>query len=281
MIVVRRFSSITWLTIFSLAIGLFFFWLFLIINFSSKSLIGVDGVQFPILVEFSNDSSSTSIDVITEKLKQSVLVSEESVQFFSEEDAMERMIQELSQLDSSLSDNPFSKIITFKWEELDGDMDKKTTFLNEIENTSGVSGVYEEETSFEDFFQNVKMLRMISIFSLIVLGAFSLVLLYNVIRLFLINDEKKVKTMLLVGAEESFIIQPYIRSALVIGLFSFIISALILFLVYLSFVYGLSGFSEVLSLNQLILAAFIVLLVSLILPSISTYIIIRLYLRKL
>lgn len=277
----RILTSMSWLTAISIMIVLLFLNLFLLFSFQSGGL--VDHVQknTKIIVELEKSISDSLIQTIENELFKKSVIDHESIQFYSEKKALDLMVGELDNLSYIDEDNPFNALFSFTLMKEFWDDASIINLKNELLEFQGVSEVYTQEIDFSGLQQNLKRISniLLGIFGFFTI--FSIVLIYNVMKLSLRQDEKLVKTMILVGANEAFILKPYMKKAIVTGMIGFF--GCLIISVFLGAI--LTKFQpdtmSIISTSKTIWSIVIVLKFAVILPLISTYMTIRLYLRKL
>jgi len=277
----KRLSSIAWLTVISLAIGLIFLWISVLSFFAGRHVASGAAFQYPVLIELTKDSNESDLEAVKEQLKNEERIANNTILPYNEEEAFADMLNEFGSVDSLLDFNPFSKIVSFKWVNPSLDVGIKEKVVDGLLSDTLVAAVYVEEPNISGIKANMSKVSKIGMLGILLIATFSVLLLYNVMRLYLIRDEKKVKTMVLVGAKEKFIMRPYMVSALIIGLISFMLSALMVFVLLGSISYSFLNAGSFLVGKDIMISGVFVLITALLLPTISTYIIIRLYLRKL
>lgn len=130
----------------------------------------------------------------------------------SKKDALLLMSKELN-ISQNSEENPFRDLIKFNLFNTDYSEDKIKEIKSAVELEKGVIGLYFENDSVDLVKTNLEKVSLgilILAFCFVVLA---LAIIFNTIRLTLHSDIKQIKTMQMVGADNSFIKRPYLREA--------------------------------------------------------------------
>lgn len=186
--------------------------LFLLIFFHSNNITNIVKENINILVELEDRLPSGQIDNLKNIVSAYKGVVPSSVTFLNKESALELMSAELN-ISQASDDNPFKDIIKFN---LNHESYSEETILEikkNIELEKGVIGLYYENESVDAVKSNLDKVSfgiLVLAFCFIVLA---LAIIFNTIQLTLHSDAREIKTMQMVGAENSFIKKPYLKSA--------------------------------------------------------------------
>lgn len=192
----------------SITIVLILVGLFLTLFLHTSNITNILKQNINILVEVQDVLPESELERIIKLIKNTEGVIPEKVEFIEKEKALEFMSQEFGQLSGDI-ENPFKDIIKFNVRAEYFNEKKIQSLKNELELEKGVLGFYYENEGVDIVKKNLTnfswvILGLASIFVLL-----SIAIIYNTLRLTLFADEKKIKTMQIVGATGSFIRKPY------------------------------------------------------------------------
>ncbi len=263
--------------ILSTSIVLFFLGLFLLVLLHSQHLVDILKEKAIHVVELEQNVNSAGKEAILQFLGNQEYILPESIAFISKEDAFRSL--ELSK-DSSLfnaSLNPFSDVISYQ---LLSTFQEKETLKKDIESMAGVAQHYSQNIFYDQIKTNLIRLGWILFFLALIFGFLAFALIYSTLNLQLYSDRFEIKTMELVGAEDGFIIKPYIAQALRVGFLSSIIASILIIIFY--FITGVSSgfFAEILQFQWILLTIVIISLISMLFLSMSNRFLIKRYLSK-
>lgn len=204
--------------------------LFLLVFFHSTNITNIVKRNINILVELDDKLPKGQITHITKTIASFSGVLPESVEFIPKEDAIAFMNKDM-QLTQVLEENPFKDVIKFNLDHEMYSMDLIKKIKESIELEKGVVSLFHEGESLDMVESNLQKASLLILILALCFIILALAIIFNTIKLTLHNDIKEIKTMQIVGAENSFIKRPYLRSAFFISLKS--ITAVILFLLFL------------------------------------------------
>ena len=277
----KRVSSMSWLTSMSIMILLVFLIAFLVTVFHSSKIENIVSQQSKVLVELERESQEADVDGIQNFIQDYKGYVSNTVELYDEQAAMEMMQDELADLTYELDVNPFAKVISFSVQPEFQNSSSQKILKDELLKLPGVNHVSIQDVDYAQIKGNINKFKflLLTFFGLFALS--TILLLYNVMKISLVNDEKKIKTMSLVGADEKFIMTPYLKKSFMLGVSGFVGSLVVTAMFWYSTSFIFDSISNILQPGYVILTLLIVLIIALMLPMISTYMIIRLYLRKL
>jgi cell division transport system permease protein len=186
--------------------------LFLLIFFHSNNITNIVKENINILVELEDRLPTGEIENLKKIVSAYKGVVPSSVTYLTKESALEMMSKELN-ISQSSEENPFRDLIKFN---LDHESYSEKTIediKSNIELEKGVIGLYYENESVDAVKNNLDKVSMgilILAFCFIILA---LAIIFNTIQLTLFSDIKEIRTMQMVGAENSFIKKPYLKAA--------------------------------------------------------------------
>lgn len=267
----RKILSNYFLTILSLSLVLFLLGLYLMMLTQSARITDQLKENINIVVELVEAYPENSKTELIQQLEANQGVLSNSVQFLTKEDAKEIMIgdEEFIFLDDSLQ-NPFRDAIVLNLKADNYNKEYIENFSVVVESEDIVSEVYYQEDLFSVVSNNLRKFSWI----VLVIGVFmmllAILLIYNTVNLSLMGDKQKIQTMELVGAERSYIKKPYIISSIKTGLISFSIAACLLIAVLSFMALNFQFMSAAINYGYLIGIFGLLLLISLLIPFIST-----------
>ncbi len=238
--------------------------------------------QLNIVVEFTDDYQAAEKDELLAQLENHEAVIQSSIAFHDRDMAKEVMLGDL--VDEYLideADNPFRDMLVFNVASeyyRDGYIDNLASHLMDRAYVKDV--VYQKD--FERYID--RLLKEISIIPLILsilLTILSISLIYNTVRLNLESDKHKIKTMELVGASQAFIKRPYMSSALKIGLISSFIAILLLVVLVQLMSLRIPDISPFINYQYIAIVAVILLVIGVLIPYVSTSMIVSKYLKRI
>lgn len=203
-----------------------FFGLFLL---HAPKWIKVYKEQVNVMVEIKEGTSPDQISIITNSLSQKPYIKSESVRFVSREEVAEEMKEELGTSENTLDImNPFYDMIHFNMNAKFMQSDSLQVIRQNIMENDFVKDVFYQELLVDQINDNLRKIGLVALF----LGFFfiivAVVLIHNTIRLAMYSNRFVIKNMQLVGASWNFITKPYLTTGLLNGLWSGILSIILL-----------------------------------------------------
>lgn len=267
--------------IISVALVLFLLGLFAIISAHSGDLSDYFKERINIIVELKDNAGADKAKRMMADLKSRQEIIAESVQFISKEDAIELLKEDFGE-DFLLLDmpNPLFDVILFN---VKGEYLSREALLqitSDIkQKMSGISEIYYQESLVDSILENVERLSYFILVLGIIFVIVTIALIHNSIKLALYSNRMLIKNMELVGASWGFIQRPFLGKAALHGLISGIIAcAMLAGLLYLA-VRKYDAILEVLNEQWLILTFAGIIVSGILLTLLSTYLVIRRYLR--
>ena len=262
----------------SITIVLVLVGLFLTLFFHTGNITNILKQNINILVEVQDVMPGPELQRIISVISSMEGVIPETVEFIDKEKAIAFMSSEVGALSEDI-ENPFKNIIKFNLKA----SHYKEAHINKIkellELEKGVIGFYYEN-------ENIEMVRKnLSNFSFVVLGlAFifiilSIAIIHNTLRLTLLADEKKIKTMQIVGASGSFIRKPYYVWSIKLTITSTLFVVFILGLIYSYAIFYNELLLELLEIQFLIFTIAICFCLALFITFLSSRMMLRQFLR--
>ncbi len=253
--------------------------LFLLIFFHSSNITNIVKENINILVELEDKLPSGSIENIKNTIAKYDGVIPASVQFVSKKDALLLMSKELN-ISQNSEENPFRDLIKFNLFNTDYSEDKIKEIKSAVELEKGVIGLYFENDSVDLVKTNLEKVSLgilILAFCFVVLA---LAIIFNTIRLTLHSDIKQIKTMQMVGADNSFIKRPYLREAFWMSSKSVLAVLIFVSVLCIYLIQTNSIFAEIIQWKYVALAVLISFIAAFLLQFLTTDIIINRFLRR-
>jgi len=253
--------------------------LFLLIFFHSSNITNIVKENINILVELEDKLPSGSIENIKNTIEKYDGVIPASVQFVSKKDALLLMSKELN-ISQNSEENPFRDLIKFNLFNTDYSEDKIKEIKSAVELEKGVIGLYFENDSVDLVKTNLEKVSLgilILAFCFVVLA---LAIIFNTIRLTLHSDIKQIKTMQMVGADNSFIKRPYLREAFWMSSKSVLAVLIFVSVLCIYLIQTNSIFAEIIQWKYVALAVLISFIAAFLLQFLTTDIIINRFLRR-
>jgi len=218
--------------IFSVALVLFLLGLFGVFLLHTPKWIKAFKEDMVLMVEFKEGTSSEQIQSLMSRLEESEYIIPASVEFIRKEDVALEMKSELGEDWEALEiANPFFDMVYFN---LKGDylnkegLEKISNWVKEDEN---VSDVFYQGAIAEQINANLRKIGWSSFILGLLFIIIAVSLIHSTIRLAMYSDRFLIKNMQLVGASWNFISKPYLEKGIKNGLWSALISIVMLLLI--------------------------------------------------
>lgn len=263
----------------SITIVLILVGLFLTLFLHTGNITNILKQNINILVEVQDVLPDSELQRIIKLIKNTEGVIPEKVEFIEKEKALDFMSQEFGQLSGDI-DNPFKDIIKFNIKAEFFTEQKIQSLKNELELEKGVLGFYYENEGVDIVKKNLTnfswvILGLASIFVLL-----SIAIIYNTLRLTLFADEKKIKTMQIVGATGSFIRKPYYLWAIRMSFTATVAVVLVLSALYSYAVFYNPLLVELLELKFLMFTVIICFTIALVITLTASKVILQKFLKS-
>jgi cell division transport system permease protein len=219
--------------VFSITMALFVSGLFAIIFLHANKLSNIIKERIEIHVYLNNELNENQIHSIQDIISsQEYVLKKENlpqVTYITQEAAAKKFIQETGEdFSKVLKDNPLHASLTVKINPIFSDTAQLRKIVTGL---SAIDGIYEvdyQENLITQINNNIKSISIIFIGFAIILVIASVLLINNTIRLALFSQRFLIRSMQLVGATKGFIQRPFLIHAILQGLLSGIIAALLL-----------------------------------------------------
>ena len=253
--------------------------LFLTLFMHTGNITNILKQNINLLAEVQDVLPESEIQRLIDIIKTTEGVLPQSIEFIKKEKALEFMAGEFGKL-TDVIENNFKNIIKFNIK-AEYYNEKRIVKIKEmLELEKGIIGFYYENEGIEMVQKNIKnfsfvLLGLAGIFVLL-----SIAIIYNTLRLTLLADEKKIKTMQIVGAKGSFIKKPYYVWGFKM---SFIATSFVLLVLGGIYMYALLYnplLLELLNVTYLIITVVICFLLSLLITLSASRVILRQFLKN-
>lgn len=262
----------------SITIVLVLVGLFLTLFFHIGNITNILKQNINILVEVQDVMPATELKRIISDISVMEGVIPETVEFIDKEKAIAFMSSEFGALTEDI-ENPFKNIIKFNLKAshyTEGHINKIQELL-ELE--KGIIGFYYENENIDMVKRNLSNISFAILGLAFVFIILSIAIIYNTLRLTLLADEKKIKTMQIVGASGAFIRKPYYLWAVKLSITSTLFVILILGLIYSYAIFYNDLLLELLEIQFLLLTAGICFCLALFITFLSSRMMLRQFLR--
>lgn len=263
----------------SMTIVLVLISLFLLIFFHSTNITNIVKENINILVELEDGLPSGEIENLRKIISKYQGVKPNSIVYLDKAAALEMMSKELS-ISDVVGENPFHDIIKFNLTQEAYSEANILKIKSQIELEKGVSGLYYENESIDFVKGNLDKVSLgilILAFCFIVLA---IAIIFNTIQLTLYSDIKEIRTMQMVGAENSFIKKPYIKSAFLMALKSTLIVIIIIAIATTYLIYTQNVVTEIIQIRYVLLTFAITGIIAFIMQFYTTNLIINRFLKR-
>jgi len=265
----------------SVALVLFLIGLFAIISSHSGELADYFKEHINIIVELKENVDSKKVEQVREALVERPEVKEGSVQFISKESAIELLKEDFGE-DFLLLDmpNPLYDVLLFNVKGTYLNKESLLLLKNELKSKHfSISEIYYQESLVDSILENVERASYFILILGILFALITIVLIHNSIKLALYSNRMLIKNMELVGASWSFIQRPFLMRALLHGLISGLIASILLAgLLYIA-LQKYEAIGTIANPEMIALTFGGVILSGILLTLISTYMVVRRYLR--
>ena len=158
-----------------------------------------------------------------------------SVEFYSNEKALEDYKEELGDdayvMDGFGDDNPLRDSFKIKLE----DLSISASTAEKLSRIKGIANVSDNQTSANKLVSVTKVIKNISFWFMLFLGALAIFIISNTIKITLFARRRDINIMKYLGATNSFISWPYIIEGIIIGFVGSLIAMVIMLVAYQAF----------------------------------------------
>jgi len=263
--------------ILSISIVLFFLGLFFLIILHSQNVVHILKEKAVHVIELEKSANSQQVKALTSYLEGQEMVISSSVEHVSKEAALKTLDldSENSFFNSEL--NPFSDVVIYS---IQGVYDNNLEIAEQVEKMDGVSRQYAQNIYYNQVKSNMFKLGWIVLIVAICFCILAIALVFSTMNLQLYADRFEIKTMELVGAEDSFIKKPYLQHGIKVGLLSGILSAILLVLAFFFLGFTSDFMASILQIKWLVLCVLALIILSVVILVGSNRILLSRYLSK-
>jgi cell division transport system permease protein len=230
----KKLGSYPYLTVvFSMTMALFVIGLFAVIFVHANKLSGIIQEKIEVHIYLNNELSDNKIQSLNKIISSQPYVFKKNnvpqLTYISQDSAAKKFIRDTGEdFYKILKDNPVRGSITVKLNPAFSDSVHMKTIIADLQNMEGVFEVDYQENLIAQINDNIKTISFIFIGFAVILLFASVLLINNTIKLALFSQRFLIRSMQLVGATKSFIQRPFLVRAILQGLFSGLIAALVL-----------------------------------------------------
>jgi len=267
--------------IISVSLVLFLLGLFSILSTHSGELADYFKEHINIIVELKENVDSKRVEEVRKALLERTEVKEGSIQFISKDSAIVLLKEDFGE-DFLLLDmpNPLFDVLLFN---VKGEYLNKESLLvlkNDLKSKHfSISEIYYQESLVDSILENVERASYFILILGILFALITIVLIHNSIKLALYSNRMLIKNMELVGASWSFIQRPFLLRAMLHGFISGMIAAALLATLLLLALRKYEAISSIANIEMIAITFGGVILTGILLTLLSTYMVVRRYLR--
>lgn len=213
----------------SIGIVCFFFGLCAFFFLHAGQLSELINEDMDIIIELEDEGVEETQDKVMTKLNSLEGILANSAEMIGKEEAFSEMEQEMGRLVGFESEeNPFRNMISFNVESKYYTADHLNELENALKDIPGVLHIHRNEMVGSAIKSNVRKVAFLSLLIGLALAVFAWIIIYNTIKIALMQDSKELRIMELVGAKRMFIKRPYVNRMRKVGLKAGILAATIL-----------------------------------------------------
>jgi len=186
--------------------------LFLLVFFHSANITNIVKENINILVELEDNQPSGQVEHLKGYISSLEGVLPGSVSFVSKDEAVRIMTKDLN-IPGIGDENPFKDLISFNLNSTAYSESRIRDIKSKVELEKGVLGLYYENESVDLIRTNLEKVSFAILLLALCFVVLALAIIFNTVKLTLYADIKQIRTMKMVGAENSFIKNPYLRDA--------------------------------------------------------------------
>lgn len=256
---------------------LFFLGIYFLIAFKSKSFVESLKNESNVLVEIKSNTSDEGKSLLLEELKSLEGVLDQSIQYISKEEAFLIMRDDLGgSFLANSEDNPFLDVFQFN---LTKNIHIDSVFLSGIRSYKMVHNAYIQNSYVEEISKNVRRFSGIALIIGLFFTGLALIMIFNAIKLSLVESKSSFYTLKLLGSDWDFIKKPFLQRAFYVGLLSGIMAIILLIssLTYLSL--NNQMLHQLINVGSIIIVSTIMLMAGFAVNLISTNIILNNFLK--
>lgn len=253
--------------------------LFLLLFLHSTNITNIVKENINILVELEDGLPSGEIENLRTIISKYDGVKANSVIYLDKAAALAMMSKELN-ISDVVSENPFHDIIKFNLTQQAYSEANIINIKTQIELEKGVAGLYYENESVDFVKGNLDKVSLGILVLALCFVILAIAIIFNTIQLTLYSDIKEIKTMQMVGAENSFIKKPYLKSAFMMALKSTFIVVFIIGIATTYLIYTQNIIAEIIQIKYVILAFVLTAIIAFIMQVYTTNLIINRFLRR-
>ncbi|HMQ48783.1 MAG TPA: permease-like cell division protein FtsX [Saprospiraceae bacterium] len=269
-----------WYAIISVALVLFLLGLFGMAVLDARLLIQEMKENVNLILELKPDVQREEVQALRQTLEKSKYIKAESLEYVSKERGADMMREEFGEDFLKLDmPNPLYDVFTFNVRAVYMQQDSLKALKASLKELDSVNDVYYQESLVNKIVENLESMSWIIIGIALFFILVALVLIHNTVRLALYANRFLIKNMELVGASWSFISKPYLLKGLGHGLLSGLMAALALFLLNNWLQKQIPGIGQQHSWLDFGLLLLALLLLGLFINTLSTYYVVRKYLK--
>ena len=232
----------------------------------------------PLRIFLKEDAQQKDVNHLEKYLQQKPSV--KKVVYVSKEEGLKSMQEELGlNAEELLGYNPLPNSIDVNFNSDFIQADSLLALKSNLENNVAVREVFYNKILVQDIDKNIRIVGIILLSLALLMGAVSIALINNTIRLTLYSKRFIIKSMQLVGATQNFIRKPFIIKGFIIGLCSSVFACALMLLTLYIFTRYFPYLNVLHNYTQLSLLFLGIILLGIIISSLSSFFAINKYLK--
>lgn len=249
-----------------------------LINLSNKSLSNLLKDNFSFSIEIPKETSESAIIDIKKKLHENSFVKKYT--YISREDVKKQLIEDLGIDPTQILG--YDPSVSYFVVNIKGEFVSQE-YLNEVKASLGDVKIIESNSLSDEEINNINKKLSIASYILLIITVLmvviSIVLIRSIIQLNIHSKRFLIKTMQLVGAKDSFIRAPFVRSMLGCGIVAWILASSIILGIVYYLISIVPNIVEIIDIKILITTTIILLVASILLSTYATTSAVNRYLR--
>jgi cell division transport system permease protein len=260
----------------SVAIVMFLLGMFVLILLHSHNLTNLIKEKMNIVAELSESANGNEV---VKAIKSVSEIRENSVSLIPKEEALKTMGSNL-QINFDTENNPFRDVVIFNVKAEHYSVGTLKDIKQELEKLDGVISVYYEDLTIKNIKTNLNKVAYTVLFIGLIFVFLAIVIIRNTINLSMYADRWEIKTMEMVGARWNFIKMPYIKTSVIVGFRAFLLAAFLIASLLAAVHLYLPRVWEVVDFFFVAISLGTILILSILIPAITTNAASNKYLNK-
>jgi cell division transport system permease protein len=256
---------------------LFFLGIYFLFAFKSNQMVDKLKNETNYLIELEKEHTKEQLDEIKRIITDEMGLVQGSIVTVSSEQAKKMMIKDLgTEFLEVTEENPFFDVVQFK---IESKLMDNENLINKYRSLDYVHNMYAEYSYVEEIARNVRVYSRVALLVGLFFTALAFLLIFNAIRLSLVESKSSFYTLKLLGADWNFIKKPFLQRAFYSGVSSGIIAIVFIVFVIVSIKLSNEIFKELISTIDILMISFAMLILGFLVNIMSTNYILNKYLK--